>query len=218
MKKIPPLYLFLFITCISCAKQGKNIYVEGLVYNPINGSRIEGVELKLSRLSNSSSVKVLATSTSSQDGTYILKANGLLGKQYSVCVSNFPNNYILLDTYSPSDPGEDLYCEFIKMMQAEIVNVELVPKKTISVVLNNTNCINTQDSIHVELFNEYLKDLYYIKIDKSGCIQNYTEIQPTTEGYTKIYWDVTKNGITNSFSDSIFVSDSQQSVTFNIDY
>ncbi len=61
---------------MSCTKFGKNVYVDGRVYNPVTGEGIEGIPIKLYRTKIDSkdplgeSSKTLETTTTDANGYY----------------------------------------------------------------------------------------------------------------------------------------------------
>lgn len=209
--------MFACLILYSCAKEGKNIYVEGRVYNGVNNQGISNFEMKLSKSKDGFETKIVDQTFSDNQGNFVLKHNGVIGGDYFACPISIPQGYTIVRVYSPDNNEEDLVCEKVEMFDPKTVYVELIKSKLLTLELNNINCINQNDSIYVSISHQYFGPDFFTFYEV-GCIQNELENLWTTIGYNVIKWTVVKNGITNVFLDSVYINSSDSQVIFTINY
>ncbi|MEZ4938480.1 MAG: hypothetical protein R2799_12900 [Crocinitomicaceae bacterium] len=209
--------LFLF----SCAKEGKNIYIEGKVVNPITGEGIPNVRLllkkKVNDLGSLTSVgKIKQEAISDVDGNFVLKHNGSLFHTYIVLHEFIDEGYHLVGW--KDEAGQTIGGYQLEVKKGELMNVrlELLPYAEFKVEAYNVNCFDQTDTM-----------LLY-KQNQIGSLQEGPWIYPGCNsflgGYNKVpmgkiyfSWHVIRNGITNIYSDTIYLDEGEQE-TFTINY
>ncbi|MEZ4938479.1 MAG: hypothetical protein R2799_12895 [Crocinitomicaceae bacterium] len=161
--------LFLF----SCAKDGKNIYIEGKVVNPVTGQPIEGIRLVLhkmtSDLGSGSSSVIKDESYSDINGNFTLSHNGSLFNNYIVLVE-YPNEgYHLVGWKDATGQNVGGYQLDVKKGELMDVRLELLEYCDVFFSYDNINCYNGNDSLFLDVRSaEYIvTDGYYIKV--VGC-------------------------------------------------
>ena len=210
--------LFLF----SCVKDGKNIYVEGRVVNPVTGEGIPNITLDLRKQvpdpgGSGSDSKTVKTVLSDQNGYFTIAHNGSLFNSYIIHMSN--SNGIGYHVAGWKDAsGTSIGGYNLEVDKGQYMNVryELVPYAEFKVDAYNVNCFDQTDTM-----------LLY-KQNQIGSLQEGPWIYPGCNsflgGYNKVpmgkiyfSWHVIRNGITNIYSDTIYLDEGEQE-TFTINY
>ena len=222
MKRQIKYLFFILVLFSSCAKEGKNIYIEGKVVNPVTGEGIEGIRLVLHKevidFGSGSSSKIKQTAYSDANGNFVLKHNGSLVNKFIVLIE-FPDGtpgYHLVGWKDEAGNTVGGYQLPVKKGSLMKVNLELVPYAFFKVNANNNNCFNTLDS------------MFLYKQNQIGSLQIGPWIYPGCNsfsgGYNKVpmgtiyfSWDVKRNGSIQSFSDTIFLNENEYR-TYTIDY
>ena len=210
--------LFLF----SCVKDGKNIYVEGRVVNPVTGEGIPNITLDLRKKvpdpgGSGSDSKTVKTVLSDQNGYFTIAHNGSLFNSYIIHMSN--SNGIGYHVAGWKDAsGTSIGGYNLEVDKGQYMNVryELVPYAEFKVDAYNVNCFDQTDTM-----------LLY-KQNQIASLQEGPRIYPGCNsflgGYNKVpmgkiyfSWHVIRNGITNIYSDTIYLDEGEQE-TFTINY
>lgn len=156
-----------------------------------------------------------------------ISAAGLLNQGYStngVYEFNFlaskNKSYTLicspdLEKYFPASISQ--YSTIVKYQPNEF-NFRLVPQAHIRYHYKNVSCFDDNDKLVINRWNlnvPELDDLYPLPL--MGCLDNFTSYNWMPVGMYHYHWEVTKNGITNSFDDTISLSEGD-SLTYHIEY
>ncbi|MCB0478288.1 MAG: hypothetical protein KDC84_09000 [Crocinitomicaceae bacterium] len=216
------LSIFFILLLFSCAKDGKNIYVEGRVVNPVTGEGIPNITLDLRKKvpdpgGSGSDSKTVKTVLSDQNGYFTIAHNGSLFNSYIIHMSN--SNGIGYHVAGWKDAsGTSIGGYNLEVDKGQYMNVryELVPYAEFKVDAYNVNCFDQTDTM-----------LLY-KQNQIGSLQEGPWIYPGCNsflgGYNKVpmgkiyfSWHVIRNGITNIYSDTIYLDEGEQE-TFTINY
>ncbi|MCB0478289.1 MAG: hypothetical protein KDC84_09005 [Crocinitomicaceae bacterium] len=209
--------LFLF----SCAKEGKNICIEGKVINPVTGQPIEGIRLvlhkKTSDLGSGSSSVIKSEAYSDINGNFVLSHNGSLFNSYIVLIE-YPNEgYHLVGWKDATGQTIGGYQLDVKKGELMDVRLELLPYANVKFNFNNVNCVDTTDLLQVYLSDDY--DVFLPGAwEHYGCVNYlgfYGALKPM--GYYYIHWDVTRNNVMTSFDDTIYLNEGEMK-TYTINY
>ena len=211
--------LFLF----SCVKDGKNIYVEGRVVNPVTGEGIPNITLDLRKQvpdpgGSGSDSKTVKTVLSDQNGYFTIAHNGSLFNSYIIHMSN--SNGIGYHVAGWKDAsGTSIGGYNLEVDKGQYMNVryELVPYGKMRIWHRNLNCFNTNDSIHIFRVDEF----HYTDGDykRYGCIIDEQQGYYTVPmGDVFLSWTVYReNNSPQTFSD-VFNFSTNDSMTYIIEY
>ncbi len=208
--------LFLF----SCAKEGKNIYIEGRVLNPVTGEGIPNVKLLLkkvvSNIDLTTESKVKQEAISDADGNFILKHNGT--GNFVVSVEFLDEGYHFVGWRDESGQTVGDYKLYVTKGEVMNVSLELAPYGFVRTWFHNVNCHNQNDSIVISRINEY-SDYTPGHFSNVGC-QNLEQLPFMKRPMGKIYIYYTvyrdNSGPINGI-DTIFVGDGD-STTYLLEY
>ncbi|MCC6700234.1 MAG: hypothetical protein IT221_01850 [Fluviicola sp.] len=199
-------FLFLLVACLlsSCGKE-RTIVITAT--NAITGERYPGLEYSVvsSRVGavNGEGTKTVASGVLNANGEAVVELHEKRNRRYAVRVvepaNTCYNKQINMFFDSPFDENGHFNFEF-----AECAYLKFR--------YNNVNCIDANDHIEVTRvsnlsgYTGFNNPAIY-----NGC-QDYTmpNFVQVPMGYWFFTWEVTKNGITNNFSDTIFLSPNEQ--------
>ena len=227
MKPLQPLFLVMLFL-FSCAKEGKNIYIEGRVINPVTGEGIPNIKMELWKDNadiggSGLNSKIVREVMSDDEGYFVLKHNGSLFNAYSVRPTYELDNtngigYHRVGWRDVSTGN--LVSQFslpVTKKKYQNVNLEFVPYANVKYDFNNINCFDSNDKLEVYRdndYNTYLPGAW----THNGCVNyqgSYGAKKPM--GYYYVHWDVTRNGILESFSDTFYLNEGEMR-TYTIDY
>ncbi|AEA43805.1 hypothetical protein [Fluviicola taffensis] len=212
--------IVIFSLVISCTKFGKTDTAKGRVLNPVTGEGISGVELKLlkSTAGLPGGNKAVKTATTDGDGFYEISKAGLKGYSLSC---NLPADYYPVGWFVDGElkntntgnvglkKGKTLHADFYA-----------VPYGNIIIYIKNNSCFDSNDNVKL-YFNGGPYDSRTfnpgLMTSLDGCIDIPGSPVKSSMGYKYFHWEVTKNGITTTYYDTIFVGENQ-TATLNVFY
>ncbi|MEZ4936515.1 MAG: hypothetical protein R2799_02870 [Crocinitomicaceae bacterium] len=221
------LGIIILFVLASCAKEGKNIYIEGRVVNPVTGEGIPNIRFELKKvkpdLQIGSSSKTVKIVHSDENGYFRVAHNGSLFNRYLLLF-----DYELENTdgvaYHPIG-FKEVGGNYIGAYNLEVpkgeylnVNLELTPYVRVRFWHRNLNCFNSNDSIHIFRQDQYQYAIGDYK--RYGCIieepQNSYILIP--QGDLTMSWTVYReNSPAESFSEVIDLS-LNDTTTFILEY
>ncbi|AEA43640.1 hypothetical protein [Fluviicola taffensis] len=212
---IGTLFIFLLSTC---TKFGKNVYVDGYVRNAITGEPYANISLRLYRGQISwgdpvgTASKTLKEVTTDANGYY--KAEHLSTPFNAVYIQlgkGVEGGYILVEGQTPT---------VIKKGKKRHVDFGIVPYGAISIHIKNVSCFNTNDKIRLYFDGaDYNSNVFStgLMTELEGCIDIQDSPTKISMGNQYFHWEVTKNGITTTYYETIFVEENQ-TATLNVFY
>ena len=221
------LSIFFILLLFSCAKDGKNIYVEGRVVNPVTGEGIPNIKMELWKLTATVSGsgidgKIVKEVMTDDQGNFVLDHNGSLFNAYLVRLTYELDNTNGIGYHRvgwKDANGNILQGHNLEVDKGQYMNVryELVPYGKMRVWHRNLNCFNSNDSIHIFRVDEF----HYTDGDykRYGCIideqQGYYSVPM---GDVFLSWTVYReNNSPQTFSDAFDFS-TNDSMTYIIEY
>ena len=208
--------ILLLITLSTCTKFGKNIYVDGRVYNPITGEGIEGVPVKIYRSKIDSKdplgsdSKTLKTITTDENGYYKLEYLASPFNKAFVLV-NYAGYYPLgwVDNGSLGSNG-------IRKGKRNHLDYQIVPYGNYKLIVNNINCQGSEDTIILKRTNQagsfLIKDWIL-----TGCSGYTTATSKVPMGTIYTHYTVIRSGISNEYDINFEVLPNQDNIQ-TIDY
>ncbi len=192
----------------TCTKFGKNVSVEGRVYNPITGEGIPNMPLKMYRIRTDVNIggpppdpKILKQTTTDETGFY--KMEDLANAFKKVYVQLNEEDYYLI--------GPNTYP--VKKGKKNRVDFEIVPAGHYKLVVNNVNCQGPGDTIIISQTDQFE---VLPKIDRiiTGCDSDgyYPYLFKMPMGTISTHYTVKRNGIVNSYSVTFEVLPGQDNV------
>ncbi len=188
-KTVTHLTLILFIL-LSCAKDGKRIFVEGKVLNPNTGEGIEGATIKIMKNALSGGYKVLKEYKTGADGTFEIGVNSIAIDVYVKCDDGFGNYNIGWDLDFEADIIDLSTFRIPKKGKVYKADYHTVPTCSYSIEIENINCEGATDSMYFQQRNQFEEYSNYSS-PRIGCYYANTSSSPNTieSGYRyfKIY-------------------------------
>lgn len=204
------IFLVLFSVFLSCTKVGKNITIKGRVLNPITGEGIPNVEIWLqkSTIGLPGGLKTVKTATTDASGNYELNKYSLSAHS-AVCALS--GDYYPIG-WRDSNTGEKMGSPTLNVKKGKTMHVDFhaVPYGKLQRHIKNINCTSENDQIKIYYDGaEYNDNLYSIGLltTLDGCIDITTTPLKISSGNKYFHWEVTKNGVSNTYYDTIFVQD-----------
>lgn len=211
--------LILILITASCTKLGKNVTLKGRVVNPVTGEGIEGAEVKLYKIAGGydSEYKTLKSATTDVSGNFELDKY-TWAKPVARC--EVGELYRLGWT---KDGGQTFIDNFeLEVKKGKVTNADFyaVPYGSLTLNIKNTSCFNSSDNIKIYFDSGPYDSRTFnpgMITSLDGCIDIPGTPVKSSMGYKYFHWEVTKNGITTTYYDTIFVNDGQISI-LNINY
>jgi hypothetical protein len=216
MKK-PFSILFTLLLLLSCKKDKQvTMVISGTVSDGINGGGLSGVSVALSyqKIENgvaSTAFSTVGTYTTSSDGRYTFSFNKPSVIKYKLQLVR--TNYFGIT--------EEINPDNLSTEHENTLNYTMFPSATFTIFIDNTSPVNNNDQVAYQNLSENnsclsccnnsLKILPGMSVDTSFTCSKYGNT------YVKFQWMVTKNTITNIFSDSVFCP-TGQTTTYQINY
>ena len=210
-------FLLILVLC-TCTKFGKNVYVDGRVYNPITGEGIPNIPIRLYRNTIDSKdplgvgSKTLETTTTDANGYY--KVEHLSTPFNKVWIRLNSLDYYPIGWVDFGNTGE----VGVKKGKKNHLDYQMVPYGEIKISVHNINCQGPNDTLIYK--RNYVSDngiSVFQPFTLTGCYDNDGAFAKVPSGNYSIEWTVIRNGIINSFSHILTVPGNGQ-VTYNIDY
>ena len=211
----------------ACAKDGKNIYVEGRVINPVTGEGMPNKKMELWKLTATVSGsgidgKIVKEVLTDDQGNFVLDHNGSLFNSYLVRLTYELDNTNGIGYHRvgwKDVSGNILEGHNLDVVKGQYMNVsyELVPYGNIKYNFNNVNCFDSSDELRVYRTNEYDSYLPGAWIHY-GCINyqgSFGGLKPM--GTYHIQWEVIRYGSSQIFSDTFFLNEGELK-TYTINY
>ncbi|MNU64092.1 hypothetical protein D3C71_533620 [compost metagenome] len=200
--------VLLLLTVSTCTKFGKNVYVEGRVYDPITGEGIPNISLKIYRTKTNFSIgdppphpKILKQTTTDENGFY--KMEDLADAFKKVYVQLNEEDYYLV--------GPNTYP--VKKGKKNRVDFEIVPAGHYKLVVNNVNCQGPGDTIIISQTDQFGAlpeiDRIITGCDSDGYYPYFFKM-PMGTIYTQ--YTVKRNGVVNSYSVNFEVLPGQDNI------
>ncbi|TSJ45448.1 hypothetical protein [Fluviicola chungangensis] len=210
--------ILCFVTLTTCTKFGKNVYVDGRVYNPITGEGIEGVPIKLYRTKIDSkdpigtSYKTLETTTTDANGYYKLEHLTSPFKDVFVQLNSEDNYPVGWVDYGNTGEAK------VKKGKRNHLDYQMLPFGEIKISIHNINCQGPNDTLIYKRNYVSLSGISAFQpFTLTGCYDNDGAFAKVPSGDYLVEWTVIRNGISNSYSHIVTVPGNGQ-VTYNIDY
>jgi hypothetical protein len=218
MKFVSFYSLAIFCFC-ACTKLGKNVTIEGRVMNPITGEGIEGIELELLRTTSGlpGGYKSVKSTRSNTDGSYEISKGGLAGYWLAcrVPVEYYQIGWVQNGSNVTASTG-NLTVKKGKKMHADFY---AVPYGKLQIVIKNNNCFDVNDELSI--FRTHSIQDFYSGVPNpaiyTGCVNQVGNLNKAPMGWYTYSGTVTKNGITTSISDSIYLEEDETEI-WNINY
>ncbi|TSJ39996.1 carboxypeptidase-like regulatory domain-containing protein [Fluviicola chungangensis] len=218
-----PYYAFilLFLFVAGCTKFGKNVTIKGRVMNPITGQGIEGAEIWLQKTAGGydGGWKTVKTATSGSDGTFELNKLGLAG--YSAVCGKFSGDYYELGW--TQDDGVSYTGNFkldVKKGKTMHADYYAVPYGSLTLNIKNTSCFNSFDNIKIYFDGGPYDSRTFnpgLMTSLDGCIDIPGSPVKSSMGYKYFHWEVTKNSVTTTYYDTVFVNEGLTTI-LNVNY
>lgn len=210
--------IVVLLVSTSCTKFGKNVYVDGRVYNPVTGEGIEGIPIKIYRTKLDtkdplgSSSKTLETTTTDANGYSKLEHLASPFKDVFVQLnseSNYPVGWV--------DYGSTGEVK-IKKGKKNHLDYWMLPYGELKISLHNINCQGPNDTL---IYRRSYVSLDGISVFQpftlTGCYDNDGAFAKVPSGNYLVEWTVIRNGISNDYSHVVTVPPNGQAY-YNIDY
>ncbi|MNE02497.1 hypothetical protein D3C87_03510 [compost metagenome] len=192
----------------TCTKFGKNVYVEGRVYNPITDEGVPNISLKIYRTKTNVSIgspppapKILKQTTTDENGFY--KMEDLANAFKKVYVQLSEEDYYLI--------GPNTHP--VKKGKKNRVDFEIVPAGHYKLVVNNVNCQGPGDTIIIRQTDQFGA---LPEIDRiiAGCDSDgyYPYLFKMPMGTIYTHYTVKRNGIVNTYSVNFEVLPGQDNI------
>ncbi len=198
--------LFLASVLFCCGKINKRA-VEGHVMNPVTGLPIEGVKMSLVKTTNGlpGGEKTIGSAVTDANGYYKIEEKSM--KAVYLQVNTFGNYHPIGWFKDGSYSGGNNFP--IEKGDVQTVDFHAVPYGNLQRHVKNISCFNTFDEIKL-YYDGASKANYGYNIGMmttlTGCIDITTNPLKMTSDYHYFHWAVTKNGLTNTYYDTIFVN------------
>ncbi len=200
----------IIILMFSCTKFGRTHTAKGKVINPITGEGIPNAQMKILKhtLGLPGGLKSVKETTSDANGNYEISKSGLYS--YSLRCE-LASDYYKIGWY---DNGEKIATASsdlaLKMGKTKNINFYAVPYGEISINIKNIGCVDSNDKI--ELFfdgGEFDGNTFTIGFMTVlyGCQDIPGTPVKSSMGNKYFHWNITKNGVTNTIYDTIFVTE-----------
>ncbi|AEA43637.1 hypothetical protein [Fluviicola taffensis] len=216
MRFFAPLFILLIVT--SCTKFGKNVYVEGRVYNPITGEGIPNIPIRLyrSKLDSKDPLgtdsKTLQTTTTDANGYYKVEHLSTPFNQVWIRLNSldyYPVGWV--DFGNTNVAG-------VKKGKRNHFDYQMVPYGEIKISIHNVNCGGANDTL---IYNRTYTSVDGISVFQpftlTGCYDNDGAFAKVPSGDYLVEWTVIRNGTSNSYSHVVTVPGNGQ-IAYNIDY
>lgn len=213
-KTVTHLTLILFIL-LSCAKDGKRIFVEGKVLNPNTGDGIEGATIKIMKNALSGGYKVLKEYKTGADGTFAIGVNSIAIDVYVKCDDGFGNYNIGWDLDFEADIIDLSTFRIPKKGKVYQADYHTVLEGGLKKSIINTSCFNENDEIKIFVQDEIGSiNQSAGPLIQQACVSILYGNDEFDNSSGKIYYHyfVTKNNLTTEHFDTLYVYPNQENI------
>nr|WP_294859954.1 carboxypeptidase-like regulatory domain-containing protein [uncultured Fluviicola sp.] len=201
--------LLMILIVVSCTKFGKNVTLKGRVVNPITGEGIEGAEVKLLKIAGGydSNYKTIKSATTDASGSFELDKYTWT-KPVARC--EVGDLYRLGWT---QDGGQTFIDNFeLEVKKGKVMHADFyaVPYGNLILNIKNTSCFNSSDNIKLYFDSGPYDSRTFnpgLITELNGCIDIPGSPVESSMGYKYFRWIVTKNTITTTYYDTVFVNE-----------
>ncbi len=212
-------YRIFLLACIllfaahSCKRENflpSNASVSGRVIDSCSGMPISGADVSLYQdngTSYNSSMKLFDIVKTDADGNYKIKFHARRNEEYSVLIQE-PYNGTYYSSYKMKPP-----LKHVKREDHITYNATLLPSGSLSIAYNDVTPFNPlTDSLHCVVTDGGAHTTNYVFTAHGNFNYGVDVILGDNCFPLKVYmnWDVTKNNITTSHSDSIICTQANQ--------
>lgn len=211
--------LFILICLNNCTKIGKNMTVKGRVMNPITGEGIPDIPIELQKTSKGlpGGFKTVKTIYTNENGNFEISKGGI--DTYYLLVENLGNYYRI--GWSTQGEEQGILGNKIKVKKRKVMYADYyaVPYGKLQIVIKNNNCFDVNDELSI--FRTHSIQDFYSGVPNpaiyTGCVNQVGNLNKAPMGWYTYSGTVTKNGITTSISDSIYLEEDETEI-WNINY
>lgn len=202
---------------LACTKFGKTHRVKGKVLNPITGQGIEGAEVRIykNKMGLSGGSKMQKSAITDSDGNFDLSK--LAFRTDKISVYSFPGEYYPIGWTQNNGLSFDM--PSLKMGKTMRADFYAVPYGKLQIVIKNNNCFDVNDELSI--FRTHSIQDFYSGVPNpaiyTGCVNQVGNLNKAPMGWYTYSGTVTKNGITTSISDSIYLEEDETEI-WNINY
>ena len=206
--------LSLLFMLSTCTKFGKNVTVKGRVLNPLTGEGIPDVDVVLIRNTFGQlpgGIKIIKSVTTDANGNFELSKFTLSHPTFQV---NLSGKYYGIGWWKGNEYAsfQELPAKIGKTMKMEY---HAVPYGTMQIYYKNSACFDSNDQLKLYFDGaKYDNNVYSVGFmtELFGCVDGLGDQVRTTIGEKYFHWEVTKNGITNTYYDTIFINENQNTI------
>lgn len=202
----------IFILALFFSSCGKKTEMKGRIVNPVTGEGIPNIDVYVTRPKgglgyDGSGTKTVFSTVSDENGYFTIEKRFRKSKSYTISYGYDQKKYQLFDKQvSPAGAKYDGdYFEF-----------SLVPIGRLLMNIQNQSCFDSNDNFSFTLYPSVETDLISSG-NFIGCYSHFGGNNDSKMGWYKIKGNVTKNGITTPFADSIYVTEGGDHI-WNINY
>ena len=212
--------VLLVLTTTSCTKFGKNVTLKGRVMNPVTGEGISGAEVKLYKLVGFYDAKHKAIQSATTDASGYFELNKYTWSSPTARCEPKDDLYKLGWT---KDGGQTFIDNFeLTVKKGKTINADFyaVPYGKITINIKNTFCINSFDNVRLYFDGGPYDSRTFnpgLMTSLDGCIDIPGSPVKSSIGYKYFHWEVTKNSVTTTYYDTVFVSE-DQTIVLNVNY
>ncbi|WP_246073875.1 hypothetical protein [Fluviicola chungangensis] len=196
--------------------------VKGRVLNPITGEGISNVPVIMYRstLDYPSGSKRVKETTTDSDGYFeISKAS--LSKCYLTCHTTDVGDYYPIGWEKKDDvPLFDAFTISVKKGKTMHADYYAVPYGSLTLNIKNTSCFNSFDNIKIYFDGGPYDSRTFnpgLMTSLDGCIDIPGSPVKSSMGYKYFHWEVTKNSVTTTYYDTVFVNEGLTTI-LNVNY
>ncbi len=211
------IFSLVLVLIGGCTKFGKNMTVKGRVLNPITGEGIANAPLVMYRSTldyPSGSKRVKETTTDSEGYFEISKAS--LSKCYLTCHVTEVDDYYPIGWEKKDDvPLFDAFTISVKKGKTMRADYYAVPYGSLTLNIKNTSCFNSSDNIKIYFDSGPYDSRTFnpgMITSLDGCIDIPGTPVKSSMGYKYFHWEVTKNNVTTTYHDTVFVNENQTTI------
>ena len=207
MKYLIILISFMFF--FGCTKFGKTYRIKGKVLNPITGQGIEGAEVRIYKntMELPGGSKMQKRAITDADGNFDLSK--LAFRTDKISVYSFPGEYYPIGW--TQNNGQSFDMPALKMGKTMHADFYAVPYGKLQIVIKNNNCFDVNDELSI--FRTHSIQDFYSGVPNpaiyTGCVNQVGNLNKAPMGWYTYSGTVTKNGITTSISDSIYLEEDE---------
>ena len=203
--------LFVIIAITSCTKFGKNVYVDGRVYNPITGEGIPNIPIRLYRNTLDSKdplgvgSKTLETTTTDANGYYKVEHLSTPFNKVWIRLNNL--DYYPIGWVDFGNQGE----AGIKKGKKNHLDYLMVPYGNFKLIINNINCLGVNDTIIINQTNQVGS---FLGIDWiiTGCVGYTTALEKVPMGTIYTHYKVIRNGFSTEYDVNFEILPNQDNI------